>query len=198
MVCYLQRRGRAVSQPGHIAEGGNSTGLSAETADKEAQNNERSLCLSNGPRKKKRKKTQTTSTGRHAAAPLSHIFSQILRNPQTCSIDQIRMTPPQVTRERLGCSFDRQKTLSYNLFNQPFISVLLPSPTLSVSPLLSPSDDVNASGTDGCREHLITLTPCLCNRTQTRHTNTHTHTHTHIRSESKMLMKISSIIKVST
>ena len=146
--------------------------------------------------KKKRKKTQTTSTGRHAAAPLSHIFSQILRNPQTCSIDQIRMTPPQVTRERLGCSFDRQKTLSYNLFNQPFISVLLPSPTLSVSPLLSPSDDVNASGTDGCREHLITLTPCLCNRTQTRHTNTHTHTHIH--SESKMLMKISSIIKVST
>ena len=56
VVCYLQRRGRAVSQPGHIAEGGNSTGLSAETADKEAQNNERSLCLSNGPRKKKKEK----------------------------------------------------------------------------------------------------------------------------------------------
>lgn len=54
VVCYLLRRGRAVSQPGHIAEGGNSTGLSAETADKEAQNNESSLCLSNGPRKKKK------------------------------------------------------------------------------------------------------------------------------------------------
>lgn len=54
VVCYLQRRGRAVSQPGHIAEGGNSAGLSAETGDKEAQNNESSLCLSNGPRKKKK------------------------------------------------------------------------------------------------------------------------------------------------
>ena len=75
-----------------------------------------------------------------------------------------------------------------------FISVL----SLSISPLLSPSEDVNASRTDGCREHLITLTPCLCNHTQTRRTNTlytlrkqdadgdflnhqSAHTHTHAR-----------------
>lgn len=74
VVCYLQRRGRAVSQPGHIAEGGNSAGLSAETGDKEAQNNESSLCLSNGPREKKKthsradhihRKTRCSSTLTH-------------------------------------------------------------------------------------------------------------------------------------
>lgn len=108
VVCFLQRRGRAVSQPGHIAEGGNSAGLSAETADKEAQNNESSLCLSNGPRKKKKRHTraQTTSTGRHAAAPLSHILSQTLRNPQTCSIDQIRTGASTGDPRETRCSFD--------------------------------------------------------------------------------------------
>ena len=76
VVCYLQRRGRAVSQPGHIAEGGNSTGLSAETADKEAQNNERSLCLSNGPRKKKKKKdTNHIHRKTRCSSTLTHLLT---------------------------------------------------------------------------------------------------------------------------
>lgn len=43
MVCYLRRQGRAVSPPGHIAEGGDGASFLPETVDKEEQNNEVSL-----------------------------------------------------------------------------------------------------------------------------------------------------------
>lgn len=76
-----------------------------------------------------------------------------------------------------------------------------PSAALSISPLLSPSEDVNASRTDGWREHLITPTPCLCIHKQICHTNTlhlHTHAHTHTRalilSKSKIPRQVFSVI----
>lgn len=56
-------------QPGHIAKGGNSTELSAETWDKEELNNEHTLV---GPQRHIcTLGNKTTSTGRHTAAHVS-------------------------------------------------------------------------------------------------------------------------------
>lgn len=105
----------------------------------------RRAAASNSPPSSETDRQVRRSPQNNDGAPGSQTFAPVLlRRPRgPTSLKEINALHPTV---RLPPSF---RSSLHSLFN---------------SALLSPCEDVNASRADGWREHLITLTPCLCDR----------------------------------